>query len=72
MTRRRVVLLVGIGLVVLVIVAALAFALVSVLHAEEGSAVSDTTGSSVGGASDELSIGTSSTDSVQGAPTHST
>jgi hypothetical protein len=68
-TRRRVVLLVGIGLVVLAIVAALAFALVSVFHAEEGGAASGTTASSAEGALGELSIGTSGMDSVQGSPT---
>jgi hypothetical protein len=67
--RHRVALLIGIGMLVLVIVAALAFALVSVLHAEAGGAVSSTTGSSVGGSSDELSIGPSGMGSVQGAPT---
>ncbi|MCJ7795361.1 MAG: cytochrome c3 family protein, partial [Thermoleophilia bacterium] len=60
-------LLIGIGALVLVIVAAVAFAVVSISRAEEGDA-SDTTGSSVAGSSDQLSVGTSGTDSVTGAP----
>lgn len=68
MTRHRIDLLIGVGVLVLLVVAALAFAMVLIFHTEKGGAVSSSTGSVVANSPDELAIGTSGMGSVQGAP----